>query len=98
MTIKSLKFSEILRPNFGLIDPGPLVKIHSICSHDTEQKKKILTSVKGHNSVINLRKLKRNNPKLYLVNINVFILYAKFGQIPSICSQEIEWKFMKIDT
>ena len=24
MTIKSLKFSEILRPNIGLIDPGPL--------------------------------------------------------------------------
>ena len=24
MTIKSFKFSEILRPNVGLIDPGPL--------------------------------------------------------------------------
>ena len=31
----------------------------------------------------------RNNPDLDLVCINA---YAKFGQIPSICSQEIERK------
>ena len=33
-----------------------------------------------------------NNPDLDLVNINA---YTKFGQIPSICSKDIEqkWKF-----
>ena len=49
----------------------------------------ILTSTKGHNSVINLWKLTCNNANLDLVNINA---YAKFGQIPSICSQDIERK------
>ena len=49
----------------------------------------ILTSTKGHNSVINLRNLTRNNTNLDLVNINA---YAKFGQIPSMHSQDIERK------
>ena len=49
----------------------------------------ILTSTKGHNSVINLRNLTRNNTNLDLVNINA---YAKFGQIPSMYSQDIERK------
>ena len=49
----------------------------------------ILTSMKGHNSVINLQKLSHNNPNLELVNINA---YANFGQNPSICSQDTEWK------
>ena len=54
-----------------------------------QSENKILTSIKGHNSVINLRKLTRNNSKLDLVNITA---NAKFGQIPSIHSQVIEWK------
>ena len=66
-------------------------------------RNEILTSIKGHNSIINLRKLTRNNHNLDLVNING---YAKFGQIPSICSQDIErnqssailcYKFVEID-
>ena len=47
---------------------------------------KILTSIKGRNSV-KIGKLMRNNPNLDLVNINA---YAKFGQIPSNQSQVIE--------
>ena len=47
------------------------------------------TSLKGPNSVINVQKLTRNNPNLDLVNINA---YPKFGQIPSICSIDTEWK------
>ena len=50
---------------------------------------KILTSIKGHKSVINLQKLMRNNPNLDVVNINA---YTKSGQIRSICSQDIERK------
>ena len=49
----------------------------------------ILTSIKGRNSVKILRKMTGNNPKLDLVNDDV---HTKFGQILSICSQDIERK------
>ena len=49
----------------------------------------ILTSVKGHNSVMNWRKWTLNNPELDVVNINA---YAKLGQNPFIYSQDIERK------
>ena len=47
---------------------------------------KILTSIKGHNSIKILRKITGNNPKLDLVNVDV---HTKFGQILSIRSQDI---------
>ena len=50
---------------------------------------KILTSIKGRNSVKILQKMRGNNPKLDLVNDDV---HTKFGQILSICSQDIERK------
>ena len=65
-----------------------LVKFHQFVLKILSRNE-ILTSIKGHNSVINLRKLTLNNPNIDLVNINA---YAKFGQIPSICSQDIEQK------
>ena len=46
-------------------------------------------SIKGHNSVKILQKMTGNNPKLDLVNVDV---HTKFGQILSICSQDIEQK------
>ena len=49
----------------------------------------ILTSIKGRNSVKILRKMTGNNPKLDLVNVDV---YTKFGRILSIRSQDIERK------
>ena len=49
----------------------------------------ILTSIKGHNSVANLRKMTLYNPNLDLINVNV---YTKFGLILSIVSKDIEWK------
>ena len=49
----------------------------------------MLTSIKGHNSVANLRNLALYNPNLDTINVN---LYTKFGQIPSIGSQDIEGK------
>ena len=49
----------------------------------------ILTSIKGRNSVKILQKMTGNNPKLDLVNVDV---HTKFGQILSICSQDIERK------
>ena len=50
---------------------------------------KILTSIKGHNSIKILQKMMGNNPKLDLVNVDV---HTKFGQILSIRSQDIERK------
>ena len=49
----------------------------------------MLTITKGHNHVVNLRKLMRNNAHLALVKVNA---YAKFGLIPVIRSQDIERK------
>ena len=50
---------------------------------------KILTSIKGRNSVKILRKMTGNNPKLDLVDVDV---HTKFGQILSSHSQDIERK------
>ena len=52
-------------------------------------KNQILTSIKGRNSVANLRKTKIYNTNLNLVTDNV---YTNFGLILSICSQDIEQK------
>ena len=38
-------------------------------------RNEILTSIKGHNSVVNLRKITLYNPNLDLINVNV---YTKF--------------------
>ena len=50
---------------------------------------KILTAMKGCNSIKILRKMTGNNPKLDLVNVNK---HTKFGQILSSGSQDIERK------
>ena len=55
-----------------------LVKIHPAVLKIL-RRNEILTSIKGHNSILNLRKLTRNNPNLYHVNINAHV-YAKLGQ------------------
>ena len=49
----------------------------------------ILKSIKGHNSVTNLRKMTGNNPNLDLVNMKAYI---KFDDILLICSEDIELK------
>ena len=49
----------------------------------------ILTSIKGRNSVANLRKMTLYNPDINLINGNV---YTKSGLILSIGSQDIERK------
>ena len=50
---------------------------------------KILTLIKGRNSINILQKMTGYNPKLDVVNVDVL---TKFGQILSICSQDIERK------
>ena len=49
----------------------------------------ILTSIKGRNSIANLRNLTLYNPNLDIINVNVF---TKFGLFLSIGSQDIERK------
>ena len=49
----------------------------------------ILTLIKGNNFVNYLQKLTCNYPSLDLVNINA---YTKFGQNPSILSEDIKQK------
>ena len=49
----------------------------------------ILTSIKGRNSVANLRNLTVYNPNLDTINVSV---YTKFALILSIGSQDIERK------
>ena len=53
------------------------------------KKKQILTSIKGRNSVANLRKTKIYNNNVDLVNDN---MHTKFGLNLSIRSQDIEQK------
>ena len=48
-----------------------------------------MTSIKGHNSVANLRKMTIYNPNVDFVNDNV---YTKFGLIKTIRSQDIGQK------
>ena len=65
-----------------------LVKV-CLFIHKIQSKTKILTSIKGHNSVANLQKMLHYNTKVDVVNDNV---YTKFGLNPSIRSQDIEQK------
>ena len=63
----------------------------SICQYVLKilSKNQILTSIKGHNSVANLRKTKIYNTKVDLVDDDVF---TKFGLNRSIRFQDIEQK------
>ena len=45
--------------------------------------------INGYNTGTNVRKMMSNNPNVDLVNINAYI---QFGEILSICSQDIERK------
>ena len=78
-------------PNVDLVNDKFYTKFglnKSIRSQDNE-KKRILTSIKGHNSVANLQKMTIYNPNIDFVNDNV---YTTFGKILSIHSQDIEQK------
>ena len=65
-----------------------LVKFHQFV-HKILSGNEISTIAKAYNSVVNLQKLMLYNPNLDLVKVNV---YAKFYQIPSIHSLDIEQK------
>ena len=60
----------------------------SICSQDIGQKQNFGVN-QGHNSGTNEQKMMCSNADVALVNM---IAYIKFGEVWSICSQDIERK------
>ena len=64
------------------------IKIHELV-HKILSINKVSTSIKGHNSVENERKILFNHPNPHLVNINA---YTIFDRNPQIYSQDIEYK------
>ena len=65
-----------------------LINFHRFV-HKTLRSNEIFTLTNGHNFVLYLRKLTRNNPNLDLDNSNANV---KFGLIPLIRSHDIERK------
>ena len=65
-----------------------LVKFYHFVIKILSENEKV-KSIKGHNSVTNLRKMTNNNLNLHLVNINS---HTKFGKILSMSSYNIERK------
>ena len=67
----------IYNPNVDLVSDNLYTKFGLILSiHCQDIEQKLLTSIKGRDSVANLRKMTVYNPKVDLVNDNV---YTKFG-------------------
>ena len=64
------------------------IKIHQLV-HKTLSINEISTSIKGHNTVQNARKILFNHPIQHVVNINA---YTKFDQNLQINSQDIAHK------
>ena len=91
-SVANLRKTKIYNTNLDLVTDNVYTNfglILSIRSQDIEQKKKILTSIKGRNSVANLRKTMIYNTKVDLVDDNVL---TKFGLNRSIRFQDIEQK------
>ena len=91
-SVANLRKTKIYNTNLDLVTDNVYTNfglILSIRSQDIEQKKQILTSIKGRNSVANLRKTTIYNTKVDLVDDNVF---TKFGLNRSIRFQDIEQK------
>ena len=65
-----------------------LIKFHQFVNRILSGNE-ILTITKGHNTVVNFRKLTCLNPNLDLVKVNT---YAKIDPIPSIRLLDIEQK------
>ena len=91
-SVANLQKTKIYNTNLDLVNDNVFTKfglILSIRSQDIEKKKQILISIKGRNSVANLRKTMIYNTNVDLDNDNV---YTKFGLNRSIRFQDIEQK------
>ena len=86
----NLRKTMIYITDVDLVNDNEYTKLSlilSIHSQVIDKKKQILTFIKGHNSVANLRKTTIYNTDVDLVHDDV---YTKFGLILSIPSQDIE--------
>ena len=93
-SVANLRKTKIFNINIDLVNVKLIMCIQnlvSVCLFFLRilSKNQILTSIKGRNSVANLRKTMFNNTKIDLVNDNV---YTKFGLNRSIRFQDIEQK------
>ena len=79
----------LYNPNLDLVNDNVYTNLVTFCQFVLKifSKKQILTSIKGRNSVANLRKTIIYNNNVDLVNDDV---YTKFCLILSIRSQDIE--------
>ena len=75
-------------PNLDLININAYIKFYPFVLKILSGNE-IMTSIKGQNTVTNLRKMTGNNPNPDLVNINAQC-HTKIGQILSVRSQDIE--------
>ena len=87
---KNLRKMPGKKPNLNLLNMNAYIKLSKLYPFVLKilSGNEILISIKGQNSVTNVRKT-GNNPNLDLVNINAYI---NFGEILSICSKNIERK------
>ena len=78
-------------PKLDLVNVDAIKRLVSFCQFflNILSGNKILTSIKGRNSIKILRKITSNSPKLDLVEVDV---HTYFGQILSIRSQDIAQK------
>ena len=91
-SVANLRKTKIYNNNLDLVtDNVYTFKLwsHFVNSFKILSKNQILTSIKGSNSVVNLRKTTIYNTKVDLVND---IVYTKFGLNRSIPFQDIEQK------
>ena len=91
-SVANLRKTIIYKTNVDLVNDDVYTKfglILSIRSQGISSKNQFLTSIKGRNSVANLRKTIIYNTNIDLLNNNV---YTKFGLNLSIRSQDIEQK------
>ena len=91
-SVANLRKTKIYNSNVDLFNDNVYQKFGlnlSIRSQDIEQKPKILRSIKGRNSVANLRKT-----MIYITNVDLVndYVYIKFGFNRSIYFQDIEQK------
>ena len=82
-------FAQCNNPKLELVNINADTKFGKILSILILCQKENLISIKGHNSLTNMRNMTGNNRIQDLANINA---HTKFGEILSICSQDNEQK------
>ena len=69
--------------NLDIVNKSKIYNLVKFCQFVLKilSRNKILTSIKGHNSVTNLRKMTGNNPNLDIVYMKQYIKLGEFCQL-----------------